>query len=76
MKNFVSSQVELKALEATGVVNHFQAATIDEAVAKQLYTSKLNDSEAFVGPTGRVVYEHDFAWAVTTEKPMFGRPLY
>jgi hypothetical protein len=55
-------------IEKTGNEEIYSAENIDEAVQKCLYTKRLRDASAFVGPSGRVVHTRHRSWAVTTEK--------
>jgi hypothetical protein len=68
-KSFRAYEFEKDAMAMTGAVEHYTAETIDEAVQKLLYTKKLRDGDAFIGPSGRSVYTGNRAWSVVEERP-------
>ena len=55
-------------IEKTGNEEIFDADDVHKAVEKVLYTRRLKDGNAFVGPSGRVVHTVGKSWAVTREK--------
>jgi hypothetical protein len=58
-------KVNDEAIEPTGRVEIYQAETPDEAVEHCLYTRKLANGNAFVGPSKRVVHDGATQWAIT-----------
>lgn len=47
---------EFENNEATGLVEVYTAPDFQRALAKLLYTRRLSNGNAFVGPSGRVVH--------------------
>lgn len=52
----------------TGVVETYYATSPEVAVQRVLYTRRLADGRARVGPTGRVVYGGGFGYTVIRAK--------
>ena len=50
--------------QETGWVEHYNAPTPEDAVRQVLDQRRLSDPEAFVGPTGRIVYSAGQGYAV------------
>jgi len=53
---------------STGLVEIYQADTQKEAAKKCLYTRRLADGNAYLGPSGYVIYSQGSCWIVTPEK--------
>lgn len=65
---YLAHEMDVATCEPTGRVLHYSAETIDEAVASVLYTARLKNGKANVGPTGRVVYAGPTAFTVIKQK--------
>jgi hypothetical protein len=55
-------------LRETGTVRYHQCPTAKDAVDSVLYTARLKDGSARVGPSGRVVYTNGRAYAIVPDK--------
>lgn len=51
-------------VQETGNVEIYDAESREEAVDKCLYTKRLSDGNACIGPSGYVVRTQAFAWAI------------
>lgn len=63
MQAFIAT--ESKDCVPTGVVETYLAASVEQAVESLLYTRRLSDGKAFIGPTGRAVYSMGALYVVT-----------
>lgn len=68
MKNFVAIEMDVERGEPTGRREHYQAATINEAVSKVLYTHSLKNGNCVVGKSGRTVICGSAVYVVKPEK--------
>jgi hypothetical protein len=59
---------EFQNNEATGRVEIYSAANFNEALGNLLYTRRLTNGNAFVGPTGRVVHAGSKCYTLTPGK--------
>ena len=67
MRTFLATEYN-EAIERTGHVGIHLADTIDEAVQQVLYTARLKNGAATIGPTGRVVHTGRGTALVVTEE--------
>jgi len=68
MPNFTATEFIPSTCEPTGRIETYTAPTKPAAVASVLYTKKLSDGRAHLGPTGLVVYANGKGYVITTEK--------
>lgn len=66
--NCVATEFVRETMAPTGTTEIYTGDTIQDCVANCLYTRRLANKRAFIGPTGRVVYSHGFAYTITPEK--------
>lgn len=64
MKTFDAAQFDKDTLTMTGVHETYLANDLPEAVRKLLYTRKLSNGSAKLGPSGQVVYSGQFGWSI------------
>ncbi len=66
--NFIATEYVKNNYEPTGTTEIYQANTVQDAVLKCLYTRKLSNGNAKLGPSGRVIHSNNSLWTVTTNK--------
>lgn len=54
---FRAHEFDAKTCEETGTILFFDGANRADVVSKCLYTCRLKNGNAFVGPTGGVIYD-------------------
>jgi hypothetical protein len=59
--------------EHTGREETYQSPDIASAVQSVLYTRKLANGGAFIGPSGRVVYAGEFGYSVIQPRSEFAK---
>ena len=67
MKTYSAIHHCLSTLEPTGRVETYMADSLRDAVQSVLYTRRLSDGGAAVGPNGLVVYSRQGVWFVKLE---------
>lgn len=68
MKAFKADEFDLTTMEPTGNQEIYLAESAEDAAKKCLYTRRLVNGHANIGPSKRVVYDGRRAWAITTAK--------
>ena len=62
---FKVTEFERNTMKPTGVTEQYSAEDIHEAARNVLYTKKLVNDKAFIGPSGRTVFCGSFCYAIT-----------
>jgi hypothetical protein len=62
---YAATEFDRRTMKPTGHVEYYAADDIDAAVAKVLYTRRLSNGAAFIGPSGRCVYSSGLCYSVT-----------
>ena len=67
--NFTATEFDANTCEATGRTALYIAESIEKAVSNVLYTMRLENRNAKIGPTKRVVYDgFGKGWTVICER--------
>lgn len=64
LSTYQAHEYDAQTMMPTGRVEHYMAVNHAQAVQNVLYTRRLKDGNAFVGPSGGVVYSQGKAYAV------------
>ena len=67
MPGFLAKEFETESMRETGVVETYLADSATEAAQSLLYTKRLSNKNAVLGPTKRCVYVGSKCWAVVPE---------
>jgi hypothetical protein len=62
---FRAFEYDRQTMQATGRIEFYHASDIATAVANLLYSKRLSNGAAKIGPTGRAVYSGNFCYSVT-----------
>ena len=68
MTTFKAVEFKSETVEETGRVEIYVAKDLKTAVQSCLYTKRLVDGRAYVGPTGAVVHVGKLSYSVVKEK--------
>ncbi len=68
MKAFKADEFDLATMTPTGSQEIYLAESAEDAAKKCLYTRRLRNGNASLGPSKRVVYDGRTAWTLTTAK--------
>jgi hypothetical protein len=64
MAEFIAREFDAEGQE-TGTEEVYLASDLNTAVGHLLYTRRLSNGRAYVGPTGRVVHVGGSSWAIS-----------
>lgn len=65
---YIAYEFETETCRLTGRTEYYMAANRKDAVAKVLYSKRLHNGYARVGPTGRVVCDGRYSYVVVRDK--------